>query len=261
MAGCSLSLMRLDGARLARLDAPTQAPAWPAVAQGRPALGRVVAAPTTESPPRVPGRNGDATLTEAVHAVTAALREAEARLTALDQAVGDGDLGTSLARGAAAIERDLPGYDLADPASLLRALSGTVRRTVGGSSGPFYAVFLLRAASVLDRLGRPSPTDWADAFLAGCDAIAELGGAGRGDRTMLDALYPAAEAFHAALPRGIAQALDSSVAAGREGAARAAGLAPRRGRSSYLGQRVIGQPDPGAEAVVVWLAALRRALA
>ncbi|HYZ41999.1 MAG TPA: DAK2 domain-containing protein, partial [Stellaceae bacterium] len=77
----------------------------------------------------------------------------------LDQAVGDGDLGISLARGAEAIERDLPGYDLTDAGATLRSLSATLMRALGGTSGPLYAAFLLRAAGALDGRVAPEPAD------------------------------------------------------------------------------------------------------
>jgi dihydroxyacetone kinase len=90
-----------------------------------------------------------------------------------------------------------------------------------------------------------------------------LGGARPGDRTMLDALVPAAEALQSALRMGRPwrEALAEAVAAAREGAARTAAMAPRRGRSSYLGDRALGHVDPGAEAVAIWLAAVQHALA
>ena len=95
-------------------------------------------------------------------------------------------------------------------------------------------------------------------FLAGCAAIAELGGANRGERTMLDALWPAAESFQAAVIAGsdLVEALRVCASAAVEGARKTADLPPRRGRSSYLGERTRGHPDPGAVAVAVWLAAL-----
>jgi dihydroxyacetone kinase len=138
------------------------------------------------------------------------------------------------------------------------ALGLTLQRALGGTSGPLYAAFFLRAARSL-RGGPPDdPRTWAAAFQAGCSAIAELGGAARGDRTMLDALLPAADAFGGALAAGetASAALGAAAAAAEAGARATAGMAPRRGRSSYLGQRVLGHPDPGAEAVAVWLRAL-----
>ena len=198
-----------------------------------------------------------------LHAIAAALVAAEPRLTALDQAVGDGDLGISLARGAAATERDLSGYDARHPAAVLRGLAATLRRTVGGTSGPLYAAGLLRAAAVLERADRPAAADWADAFVAGCDGVAALGGAAAGERTMLDALYPAAEAFRAAIAAGqtASEALRRATEAARMGAESTAAMLPRRGRSAYLGARALGTPDPGAEAVVVWLDAIREVIA
>jgi triose/dihydroxyacetone kinase / FAD-AMP lyase (cyclizing) len=88
-----------------------------------------------------------------------------------------------------------------------------------------------------------------------------LGGARPGDRTMLDALVPAAEALQSALRAGRPwrDALAEAVAAASEGAARTATMAPRRGRSSYLGDRALGHPDPGAEAVALWLRAIAQA--
>ena len=89
---------------------------------------------------------------------------------------------------------------------------------------------------------------------------AELGGAAAGDRTMLDALLPAAAAFQGATSSGgtRAEALRNAADAAAEGVRATAKMAPRRGRSSYLGERVLGYPDPGAEAVAVVLEAVAK---
>ncbi|WP_223997127.1 DAK2 domain-containing protein, partial [Burkholderia gladioli] len=74
---------------------------------------------------------------------------------------------------------------------------------------------------------------------------------------------PAARTMRAALDAdggNLRQALDAAAAAAIEGAAGTAALLPRRGRSSYLGERALGHPDPGAHAVGLWLAAIRDAL-
>jgi dihydroxyacetone kinase len=207
-------------------------------------------------PPRT--RQGEA-LGAAILAAADALVAAAPRLTELDRAVGDGDLGISLERGVRAVREALPSYPLDDPAAALHALGVTLQRSLGGTSGPLYAAFLLRAAGALRRAGgADDPRSWAEAFHAGCAAVAELGGAARGDRTMLDALLPAADALEATLRSGRppAEAIRSAAEAAAEGARATAGMLPRRGRSSYLGERVLGHPDPGAEAVAVWLAAL-----
>src|SRR5262249_29300287 len=169
-----------------------------------------------------------------------------------------GDLGVSLERGARAVRQALPAYPVDDPAATLRALGATLQRSLGGTSGPLYAAFLVRAAAALGRRGAADLAGWAEAFRAGCAAVAEVGGAAPGDRTMLDALVPAAAAFQDAVASVAAagDAVRAAAAAAASGAGATAGMVPRLGRSSYLGERAVGHPDPGAEAVAVWLGAL-----
>ncbi|HET6531209.1 MAG TPA: DAK2 domain-containing protein, partial [Actinoplanes sp.] len=100
--------------------------------------------------------------------------------------------------------------------------------------------------------------DWAAAFRAAVDGVRDVGGAEVGDRTMVDALVPAADAFEAALNGGAAwrDALGAAADAAAAAATATADIRARLGRSSYLGDRVIGHPDPGAQAVALWLAAV-----
>ncbi|MFD1107854.1 dihydroxyacetone kinase family protein [Pseudoroseomonas ludipueritiae] len=255
MPGCSLSLMVVDDARLALLDAPAEAPAWVAGSRIAPQR-RVIAAPVPrQAPPAMAAGPLAGVLREAILAAAGALEQNEAELTRLDSQAGDGDLGISMARGAAAI-RALPPVSFAHPEEALRQLGECLRRAIGGSSGPFYATALLRAAR---RLGpAPGAADWAEAFSQAVQAIGELGGARPGDRTMLDALHPAAEAFQATLARGepAATAWSAAVRAAEAGAEATAAMRPRLGRASYLGDRAIGVPDAGAAAAVIWLRAL-----
>jgi dihydroxyacetone kinase len=212
------------------------------------------------APPADQGESGtlpvDDPVRRGLEAVAEALISVRDELTELDREVGDGDLGISLARGAAALLAECPDYPgEAGPAAVLRAASATVRRSVGGTSGPLYAVLLLRAAAALPD---SSPRSWASALRAGLDGVREVGGAEVGDRTMVDALSPAADAFEAALRDGAGwrDALSAAADAAAAGAAATAEIRARLGRSSYLGDRVLGRPDPGAQAVALWLAAL-----
>ena len=263
MAGVSLTLLRVDDDRLSLLDAAAQTSAWPALS------GRIAPVAVRAAPSAPQGASGatlarDATLRRAIEAVCACLLAAEPTLTEMDQRVGDGDLGISLARGARAVQLELDSYaSETTPGAVLRAISATVRRVVGGTSGPLYAVMLLRAAVALEQSGETTARQWAAAFSAGVDGLMELGGARPGDRTMVDALKPAAEALHNALAQATSTdaALQAAVAAASEGALRTASMHPRRGRSSYVGERALGHVDPGAQAVALWLAAIRDALA
>ena len=268
MAGVSLSVMALDDARLARLDAPTDAPAWPNAAN-RPRR-RIEDRPDEVDPPGVtPAAPIGPPQTATGRALEAAIRAAadrliaeSARLTELDRLVGDGDLGISLERGSRAVLAALPAYPLDDPAAALKALGLTLQRSLGGTSGPLYAILLLRAANSLGSRPADDPRSWAGAFLEGCLAVAELGGARPGDRTMLDALVPAHREFAAAIDAGASPAVALRRAADVAGARAeaTAQMVPFRGRSSYLGDRVLGVPDPGAVAVAAWLDAVAGAI-
>jgi dihydroxyacetone kinase len=255
MPGCSLTLLRVDDGQIARLDAPTSTAAWPP-GPGRierqtsnrstpPPLGAAEAKTGTDDGQRLAA---DSPLRLTIERVCAAALAARQLLTDMDQRVGDGDFGISMARGARAVLAEIDGYPAdVSPAAVLRRLSATLRREVGGTSGPLYAVMILRAAAALET----DPTGWSAAFTAAVEGVVELGGARPGDRTMVDALTPAA----AVLASG--GSLEAAVTAAEHGAAATAAMPPRLGRSSYLGDRVIGHVDPGAYAIALWLAAIR----
>jgi dihydroxyacetone kinase len=258
MPGCSLSLLALDDIRLSRLDANTDAPAWP----GRGRLGPRKMVAVSENPQAseiaVTAIPSGAKVRAAALAVASAMDREEAQLTELDARAGDGDLGISMARGAAAI-RALPEEAWRTPGLAFARMAQALRRSIAGSSGPFYATALLRAAEVLGN-DAPSAGDWARAFSAAVDSIAELGGAKPGDRTMLDALKPACDAFARAVAEGKmpSESWAQAVAAAEKGTASTANMRPRLGRAAYLGERSLGIPDAGASAVVIWMQALAR---
>ncbi|MEM5383787.1 dihydroxyacetone kinase family protein [Paraburkholderia phymatum] len=261
MPGCSISVMRVDDARLALLDAPTSVAAWRNTgrvnvdgAVGVTLHADVGAVTGEATAPRAAQRS---TLQHAFDAAARALIDAEARLTDLDSKAGDGDLGSSMKRAGEAVLA-LPDTAWLSEADALAELAVTLRRAIAGSSGPFYATALLRASRRLAESRAPSASDWADAFDLAVSAIAELGGAQPGERTMLDALRPAADAFSAAVRNGwpLADAWAVSVEAAQKGADATASMMPRVGRASYLGERAVGEPDGGAVAAVCWLRAL-----
>jgi ATP-dependent dihydroxyacetone kinase len=263
MPGCSLSLMVVDDARLVRLDAQVAAPAWPG--GGAIAERRVIRLPGSDpkaAMPTVTGGSADgAKVRRSAMAAADAFDAAEKTLTELDSRAGDGDLGASMVRGAAAI-RALPDEAWQTPVGALAAMGNALRRAIAGSSGPFYAIALLRAARELTA-APDAPDGWARAFEHAVASVGELGGAKPGDRTMLDALVPASEAFTAALREGapIAEGWRRAIAAAEGGAAATASMHPRVGRAAYLGGRAVGTTDAGAEAVLVWMRAIAAALA
>jgi len=257
MAGCSLSLLRLNAERLALLDAPSSVPAWNGftrpgaiseVEEKAPAL-----ATSGGLGPELSDDDAQA-FHAAVVAVTTCLIDAEELLTAMDREVGDGDLGISLARGARAVQAALTGLPFARPAAALEHIAEIVRRTIGGTSGPLNAALLVGAAGAIREQGTVDAATWAAALAAGTQAISHIGGAHRGDRTMLDGLIPAAETLASG------GSLGEAATAAMAGAESTATTAAAVGRSSYLGDRVLGHADPGAWAVALWLRAAADAL-
>ncbi|MFJ1311680.1 dihydroxyacetone kinase family protein [Agrobacterium sp. P15N1-A] len=257
MPGFSLSVMHVDDAMVNLIDAPTDAGAWPrggAVNRNRvlPSAG-VKKSVTAEIRITAAGER----LRSAAERIARALIAAEPILTQLDSVTGDGDLGTSMVRGAEAILA-LPGESFADVSGGLMAMANAMRKAIGGSSGPFYATGLMRASRHLAGIEKPTAQQMAEAFVAAVLAVSELGGAKPGDRTMIDALHPAAETFRDKLAAGASAdvAWRSAAAAGIAGAEATTSMKPRLGRASYLGERAIGHPDAGAVAVSIWLEAI-----
>lgn len=239
-AGLSVSLLPLDDSRLRFIDAATSAPAWPNATPSTPEPRTISIASSDQPQPIRPIPN--TRFVRCIRAACAAVRAARDRLTELDAATGDGDLGISLERGADAIEASLAQFPCEHTGRTLKQIGTTLQRAMGGSSGPLYGVFFVRGGSALE-----SGMTWGSAMLAACRAVCELGGANEGDRTMLDALIPAAHA--------LIEGVDFATAA-ELGAERTANMLPRVGRSTYLGDRVKGHPDPGAVAAATWLRAV-----
>jgi dihydroxyacetone kinase len=253
MAGISISVLGLNDDRLRWLDVATAAPAWPSVPKQRPGKAPVQTTEVNTSGTMTPAGGAQTEAgkrtRDAIEAACKALIAAEGELTEMDRVTGDGDLGASMARAAKAVQEALSSYPLDNIPATVKALGHTLRRELGGSSGPLYGVLFLRVGSVLESLGATGLSSWANALVQGCQAISDLGGAKPGDRTMLDALDP----FVKALQQGTG--LKGAVEAAERGAEATAQMKPRLGRSSYLGDRVLGHPDPGAKAVAIWLRA------
>lgn len=259
MPGFSISVIAVDDERLELLDWATQASSWPGPGIIPRTTATIPAARADVAKDAVTSADSlGAVVRAAALACAEALETAEPRLTELDRKGGDGDLGVSMCRAATAIRACCASDSSASAASVLFLLANELRRAIGGSSGPFYAVGLLRAARRLAEGPSTSLADWADAFARGAEAVSELGGARAGDRTMLDSLLPAASALadaaHRKLPPAEAWRLAADAAAA--GAEATAAMQPRLGRASYLGERALGSPDGGAAAVSTWLDAI-----
>jgi phosphoenolpyruvate---glycerone phosphotransferase subunit DhaL len=184
-------------------------------------------------------------------------------LTQLDAAIGDGDHGTNMRRGFEAVGKAMAGQgDSIPPGRLLIVAGKTLVATVGGASGPLWGSALRRAGRLLGDSESFDASQLALALDAAIDGVVELGAAAPGDKTMVDALVPAARAMHDALDseHSLEEATLRAAEAARAGAEATVPMRARKGRASYLGERSIGHQDPGATSAAIILAALSRAV-
>ncbi|HEX4428773.1 MAG TPA: DAK2 domain-containing protein, partial [Frankiaceae bacterium] len=180
-----------------------------------------------------------ASLRERLTAAAGVALSGETRYGELDAAAGDGDFGAILARAARRVLAGLAEAEVAVTDGELLLAAAHAVAGVGGTTGPLWGTGLLRAADAIDR----GP---AAALRAAAEGISEVGDARAGDRTMLDALLPAADALESGA---------DVVSAAVEGAAATAGMTARRGRASYVPGGGAGHIDAGAQAVADLIAA------
>jgi dihydroxyacetone kinase-like protein len=183
-------------------------------------------------------------------------------LTQLDSAIGDADHGTNIDRGMRAAIGKLDSAPGDDVGGLLKTVGMTLVSTVGGAGGPLYGTLFMQMGTATAGKSELGSNDWAAALDAAVRGVQMRGKAERGDKTMLDALMPASEAFRAASGSGatFAEALRRSADAAEEGMRATIPLVARKGRASYLGERSAGHQDPGATSSYLLLRSAARAL-
>jgi dihydroxyacetone kinase-like protein len=190
------------------------------------------------------------TQAELIRHVTQTLIDHVDELTALDQAIGDGDHGLNMRRGALAIQArldELAGQSLNDA---LRTMGMTCMSTIGGSSGPVFGTLMVTLAKELP----PSPvaSDLARGIEASIAALTRLGKAEVGQKTLLDVLAPVQQVLAAGGDDLVARvrqcALDSSLATAQMDAI--------KGRASFLGDRALGHVDPGSRSMALIIGAV-----
>ncbi|MET3808595.1 dihydroxyacetone kinase-like protein [Nakamurella sp. UYEF19] len=177
----------------------------------------------------------------------------------LDAAIGDGDLGITVADGAAAILRDLPaGDESVLPAKVLQVAAAAFSAANPSTLSALVAGGLLAAAK---GLGESAEVDRAGAIgilSAAIERIKQRGKSVPGDKTILDAMAPSLEALTHG-PDDSTESLSLMVTAARTGVESTTGLVSRRGRAAWVGDRSIGHPDGGGTAYLRLLEAFQRA--
>lgn len=179
-------------------------------------------------------------------------------LTELDREIGDADHGINMARGYTEALGQLP-QDEEDIGTVLKKTGMVLISKVGGASGPLYGTAYMKAAKAVVGKSELTLQDGKDIFEAVIGGIKLRGKAERGEKTMLDAIIPAYEAYCAAMDGGKtpAECLDAMCAAAKEGAEFTKTIRATKGRASYLGDRSIGHQDPGATSSLLTMEAIR----
>jgi phosphoenolpyruvate---glycerone phosphotransferase subunit DhaL len=185
-----------------------------------------------------------------IRSATQTLIDHVEELTALDQAIGDGDHGLNMRRGALAIQGklgDLAGQTLNEA---LRAMGATCMSTIGGSSGPVFGTLLMTLGKEL-----PEPATapaLARALDAAIKALTRLGKAEVGQKTLLDVLDPVQKVLAADGDDLVARVRACAFAS----AEATAQMDAIRGRASFLGERALGHVDPGSRSMALIVAAI-----
>lgn len=185
------------------------------------------------------------------------IQENKAYLSEIDGAIGDGDHGINMNKGFS-LYRERFGDREADVSTALQDLGRILLTEIGGSMGPIYGTFFMDMALAC----KSAPSIDAELFgamlRAALDGVRDLGDAKRGDKTLLDTLIPACDAFDESLKAGacFTACLEAMRAAAKAGWASTKDMQARIGRASRLGERSIGTVDAGATSCFLILSSL-----
>ena len=196
----------------------------------------------------------------ALEAISHSIIEHEEHLNHLDNAIGDGDHGTNMARFSRIILSDLPELSAGngDLGEILHHIGMRCITEIGGAAGPLFGKFFLQAS--ISNIGNTSmeAANWVLAFEDGTMGVSLIGRSTEGEKTMLDALFPAVRAMQEKLEEGLSlpEIFLAGATAAENGVEFTKTISANKGRAAYIGQRSIGHQDPGATTVMLILQAL-----
>lgn len=189
-------------------------------------------------------------------AIAATMAAEKDELCRLDGLIGDADHGIAMATGFGAVREATAALPAdADPTTVLNTAARAFLNAVGASSGPLYATALMRAGAAVKGKAALDDDDVIRMLQAMAGGIADRGKATPGEKTMLDAWGPAAEAAGAATG-SLAERLGAAAAAAKAGAAATRDMVATKGRSARLGDRALGHVDPGAASAALMVTAI-----
>ena len=189
-----------------------------------------------------------------VREIAGVIVQNRAHLSEIDGKIGDGDHGVNMAKGfGRAAER------IGEDASLsgaMATLSDVLMGEIGGSMGPLYGVFFEEMSDAARTAGTIDAPAFAAMLRAGLGGVVSVGGAAPGDKTMIDALAPAAQAADDAAGGDMRAQLAAVAKAAEAGRDATRDMTAKLGRAARLGERSRGVPDAGATSCALILRAL-----
>jgi dihydroxyacetone kinase-like protein len=192
----------------------------------------------------------------------ALLAENKDHLTQLDSAIGDADHGANMDRGFKAVLGKKTEFQGKDIATVFKTVAMTLISTVGGASGPLYGTFFLQAGLLAAGKSSISAEEFGALLEKGLNGVIQRGKANPGDKTMIDAMQPAIEAYQKAVQGGesLDGALKKAAESSRKGMKATIPLVAKKGRASYLGERSAGHQDPGSTSTALLFQAAAESL-
>ncbi|MDB6428204.1 dihydroxyacetone kinase family protein [Curtobacterium sp. 20TX0008] len=271
MGGCSLTLQFLDDELEQYWRADAYTPAYRKVAAPVAALVPADAVAEAEAEATVvpdateASRRAAETARAAVVAMDALLREHEETLGRIDAVAGDGDHGRGMVKGVSAARRSVEQTDPAAGVAFVLGRAGDAwAASAGGTSGVLWGAALESFGRALgDDRETYGPTDVVAAAQAFADSIVHLGGAARGDKTLLDALLPFVDQLRSSVDDGadLPAAWRTAARVAVEQAEATADLRPKVGRARPLAEKSVGTPDAGATSMGMVLTRIGEVLA
>jgi len=179
------------------------------------------------------------------------IKENEKYLTDLDAAIGDADHGINMVRGfSLATERLKDLNPSSDVGTILNTVAMALLETVGGAAGPLYGMWFMNMSQKAMGKNEVDKKLLAEMLEAGLKGVQDIGGGTQpGEKTMVDAIYPALEELKKAAENesvSLVEALKKATEAAEKGMKATIPMIAKRGRASYLGERSRGHQDPGA---------------
>ncbi|MDF1824593.1 MAG: dihydroxyacetone kinase subunit DhaL [Verrucomicrobiales bacterium] len=190
-------------------------------------------------------------------AVADKIIEAEPILTDADRALGDGDHGVGMERGMNAVKEALASEEFPSVGKVFMAVGMAMMSSMGGASGAVFGTLFrsggkaIKDAEVLDAAGIVA------VFKEGTEGVMTRGGAKPGDKTMVDALLPAAEAGEKAAAATVSEALVAIADGAEAGKEASKDMIATMGRAKTLGEKSLGKADAGAVSVAIIAATMR----